>query len=841
MFCFNCGKKLVDGAKFCFNCGESVEILYGDNMPVDNETINTINRVQDDIKIEKNVANQEMDDKEAEALSDYIAGVYESDDEEYEENDEYDEFIAAMEKIADDGVTQVPSTVEECYEPYERFQIIDHSMCIDKGLLNYSREYHAFEAMIMVQAAEIIKNCMGVKNYDELLSQQFDFIAEKIREVMTYVFDEMILAEGLDNISSTELREKVEEAFIEHFSLVMKAQETVAAYEEQLGIESQCRTRWHGGGFGITGAIKGAIKAEMMNVGTDIARGIFKSITGTTDADKIDKLKNKLFNELKNDKKDETIEAFHHMSMDFFDFAYIKLIENGRRDEVSFDREGAYTKYQNTMYLFSKDKKTFDDTFYSICDCIELNPLEEKYYVTLYRMAPTPEIKNVLLSIYADNQNSWVLASSLGKVDLELKIHKIEQFTQDEKVINNAKAAVFSQEELDALLYADEPYKGDIYLFEEEFRIPVDKKEIDYYGYGNAKIVIDSKRIVSFNRLNIKFHDLDYDEKYAELQKMNKEFFNTLANYTDMEMNTVVEKLLPLAERGEPESCAVLCKLYDDGYIPSLEKYENFKVIQKNAGAGLNILALCYFMGAWGIEVDYEISRDINLRYAQMNDIDIHYQRHGFFCAGACSERLSEIALAKKYYWKAYELGDYNSLYRFAKLEDPVDYDKVQEAAEHGISYAAYDMGKRYMEGGDEGEFEQDFEAAFKYFSDATDCPAALYELGVMYIEGYGCHKNSRMAVNFFKQAANLGYVPALVELGICYANGDGVQQNYETAVEYYEKAEGKGSSDAMYNLGICYLYGAGVEKDVERAHDLFIEADKLGNEDAKQALDELF
>ena len=840
MFCFKCGKELMEGAMFCAFCGTNVQSLYKENTSVGCAEIINGNQQKSseiDAVVEKNVIKPGMSDAEAEALADLIAGVDEKKDDreslsnadsesEDEDENENDPFLAAVARYD---------------ETNEMFPIFDHSLHIDRSLLRYSREYHAFEAVVKIKEIEIAKKCVDVNNFDALFERQFDYVAHALDEVKTYIFEEMLLGEGVDNVSSTELTDKASESFVIRFSNIKKAWQTVALYEEELGIESQCRTRWVGGGFGITGAIKGAVKAKVMNVGTDIATGIFKSITGTTDADKIGKLKKKLFDELKNDKKDEMLEAFHHISMDLFDFVYSKLIENGYRGRVAFNREGANTKYSNTMYMFTRDKKSFDETFYSICECIEMNPLEQKYYEALYYMAPISAVKEVLLSVYADDDGSWMLARALSRIDTEIRIDKIKEFTQDERVLNNAGAAVFSQDELNTLLCGDDPYEGDIYLFEDEFKIPVDKRGVSYYGYGNARIVIDSKRVVSFKRLNIKFNNLEFDEKYTKLVEITGEFCTTMKNYPKWDFETVVKKLVPLADIGEPNSCAILCNLYEDGYITASVNYEKYKEQQQYAGIGLDTLATCYLLGIWGIQENVEKAKDIYLMYSKMDYIDISQQSRGLYCVGMCMEKLSKRKLAKKYYMKAYELGNYNALYSLAKLEDPLDIKKVKEAAEHGIPEAAYDMGKRCMEADDWEDVQPDFDAAFKYFSDAGDYPPALYELGLMYAEGHGCHKNSRMAVNLFRQAASLGNVPALVELGISYANGEGVQQDYKSAVKYYHEAESKGSADAMYNLGICYFYGAGTEKDVERAHELFTKADKLGNEDAKQALDKLF
>ncbi len=59
--------------------------------------------------------------------------------------------------------------------------------------------------------------------------------------------------------------------------------------------QSAKRLRWQGGGFGITGAIKGAITAGALNLGTDMVRGIGNSITNASDRAKFKKLEDELY------------------------------------------------------------------------------------------------------------------------------------------------------------------------------------------------------------------------------------------------------------------------------------------------------------------------------------------------------------------------------------------------------------------------------------------------------------------------------------------------------------------------------------------------------------------
>lgn len=69
----------------------------------------------------------------------------------------------------------------------------------------------------------------------------------------------------------------------------------VSDFQNELSFQRQVqranRSRWYGGGFGLSGAIKGAMMAGMMNAGTSIFRGIGDSFINANDAARVRRLK----------------------------------------------------------------------------------------------------------------------------------------------------------------------------------------------------------------------------------------------------------------------------------------------------------------------------------------------------------------------------------------------------------------------------------------------------------------------------------------------------------------------------------------------------------------------
>lgn len=69
----------------------------------------------------------------------------------------------------------------------------------------------------------------------------------------------------------------------------------VSDFQNELSFQRQVqranRSRWYGGGFGLSGAIKGAMMAGMMNAGTSVFRGIGDSFINAKDAARVRRLK----------------------------------------------------------------------------------------------------------------------------------------------------------------------------------------------------------------------------------------------------------------------------------------------------------------------------------------------------------------------------------------------------------------------------------------------------------------------------------------------------------------------------------------------------------------------
>jgi len=113
----------------------------------------------------------------------------------------------------------------------------------------------------------------------------------------------------------------------------------------------------------------------------------------------------------------------------------------------------------------------------------------------------------------------------------------------------------------------------------------------------------------------------------------------------------------------------------------------------------------------------------------------------------------------------------------------------------------------------------------------------ALYNLGVLYLQGKGVKRDYAKAVSLFTKAAQKGDADAMYNLGVMYDQGMGVGKDIAKAVGFFRQAAQKGVANAKLNLGVAYYYGEGVEQNVRKAYQLWSEAAEKGVREAEANL----
>ena len=158
------------------------------------------------------------------------------------------------------------------------------------------------------------------------------------------------------------------------------------------------------------------------------------------------------------------------------------------------------------------------------------------------------------------------------------------------------------------------------------------------------------------------------------------------------------------------------------------------------------------------------------------------------------------------------------------------------------VDFAAslYGIGLRYANG--QRGFPRDVLRAVEYFRNAANLgySMAMYRLGTLFSEGgNGLTQDEAAAVQWFRRAIEAGHVKAMTRLGTLYARGrGGLPQDDTMAVRWFQKAADAGEATAMLNLGIMYEDGrGGLPRDGARSLGWYRKAAAVGDETAKQRL----
>ena len=161
--------------------------------------------------------------------------------------------------------------------------------------------------------------------------------------------------------------------------------------------------------------------------------------------------------------------------------------------------------------------------------------------------------------------------------------------------------------------------------------------------------------------------------------------------------------------------------------------------------------------------------------------------------------------------------------------------DWLTQAAEAGLDYAQYTLGKLYRDG---GPVEQDTTQAVVWFFQAAEQgnQYAMYALGKLHQEV----KNIPAALHWFQQSANQGNQYAQYRLGKLLLSGDGIPKDVESAVRWLTESAEQGNQYAQYALGKLYLLGQEVPQDREAAVRWFTLAAEQGNQHARYSLDHM-
>ena len=324
--------------------------------------------------------------------------------------------------------------------------------------------------------------------------------------------------------------------------------------------------------------------------------------------------------------------------------------------------------------------------------------LNDRYYTDLAERvqkitAIGAEAQEQLCAVFGMEFKQDEVVDAEAVAERKRKLDLVRQYTSDDEVLKNIDHVAFNQEDLADLL--DEDVEK-IYLCNGKFVIPLGIRNKEYVGLGNAEIYIGKDEWIDFDKLGIKFRDVKFDAKYAEVAdgSPDKIYDEAMALENDEFYDKAFEKFKKLADMDDDRGLFWVGKCYDNclGVERNLELAKEYyeKAVEKGNSKAANNLGNLY-----------------------------HYDNG-----------------LEKNYKKAIEY--------------------YQKAVDGGSKKASYNLAEVYYRGG--AGVEQNYEKAFEYYLRADDDCWAMQSVGWMYEYGQGVGANVEKAIEYYQKAIDLGH-----------------------------------------------------------------------------------
>ena len=392
----------------------------------------------------------------------------------------------------------------------KKFKLADQEISFNKNFEYYHKYVNEFTRIAYLYANEFEKDIEAFDTINDFIEKTPQIANEYIDKAIYFCID-LLLENDIFDYDINRFKEDYEEDIIfeegDNYSELAKrygdiSQKEFINEEKKAQIRAN-RSHWTGGGFGVTGAIKGAVTAGAMNMAVGVFRGIGDSLEDSSDRRKFNNMKEKLLTEdVALDMAEDLWDIIYYgISADFGDI----MEEYGKPDVTSIvwgNEKKAHAIFNNLERVDSKEKKRK-----LLSEVLNLNPYNREYLHYLY---------------YA-------------QVDLEISKKEIVDF------INYVDC--FFMEELHFLNVSNN--MDSILMTEDICEIPIDQLEDMLKELKDAEFIDDN--------LNIKPMSIGYIDKNIEffiyilamiyIQKVNQSFKERKIAVGNLTQNDLIELL----------------------------------------------------------------------------------------------------------------------------------------------------------------------------------------------------------------------------------------------------------------------------------------------------------
>lgn len=319
MFCMNCGTQLPEDAKFCFKCGANVQKISSEKDKVTGATLS--DKVLPKPTITLHIGKWEL---------------------------------------------KYPESIKTYVDSYTFFADLANS------------ETDKFE--------QYYKNA-GISCIEDVLDKGVSIFITQIQGVLQIAFNRL-LKFGVDTLTPSMYLDVIVGYYNPEvvFQPFQKSADAIFDFASRLAnmrdAEKMMRGKWVGGGFGIKSAIKGAVKAGVLNIGTSALRGIGDTVTNVSDKAKLDQIRAAAF---PNDTCKRLADGIFSFVIAIHDAEMTVLIQNGLVEKITFD--AGKEKIQLSNRVNSINGQNMEPLYQAAIAALQADPFDLEIYKTVYNVA----------------------------------------------------------------------------------------------------------------------------------------------------------------------------------------------------------------------------------------------------------------------------------------------------------------------------------------------------------------------------------------------------------------------------------------------------------------------
>lgn len=263
-----------------------------------------------------------------------------------------------------------------------------------KKLAPFAEMFGDYRKMADDALQEALNEYDNAGSLDNAIKTLKNFANKKVNEVVTQCVK--ILYENNVFITNDEFLNKYRISYEDYLEPVKEQYGDVVQMKQDLqsyrSAEIASRGRWQGGGFGLKGAIKGAVTAGALNMGSDFLH----SFGDASQARKDNQAVQNSFNTIYKNSKWQICGGIYHCIIEIYNGLIKELKRINYFEEVlDFDQNKEKSLYETTMQNAKNDKEKLE----KLVTCLKLFPGDRKV---------TDAMIPLLASFSNDNLGEWL-------------------------------------------------------------------------------------------------------------------------------------------------------------------------------------------------------------------------------------------------------------------------------------------------------------------------------------------------------------------------------------------------------------------------------------------------